>query len=534
VETHGSESYFVLGEGLLSESVGGRSEPETAGAGVHALAATAAAQVPPFRFSRMGPKGVGHQLGEPARKRIGNAMAAGGGGASQIPSGFTYLGQFIDHDLTFDKTNVMLGANVSATQLLQARSPSLDLDSLYGAGPQDPESARFYEANGLHLKTGKTDAVDGLPAKTGFDLPRGAGNTAAKKRRAIVPDKRNDENLAVAQTHLAMIRFHNRVVDSLPAAVPPGQRFAQARELVTKHYQWMIRTDFLPRIIAHGPLNDVFANGRKVFEVGAAPTDVPTMPIEFSVAAYRLGHSMVRAAYNWNKVFDAGDGTLDLLFAFSGTSGDFFGEPRLPTNWIADFRRLYDFNEAGRADLAVPATKFNRAMRIDTTLVDPLKNLPAASFGGPNVPLDDPRANLAFRNLTRAKMVRLATGQQMATFFKSKGMTLTKLTKAQIRDGKNGAKLEGLTAHQRDALLDDTPLWFYILRESEFNGGRLKGVGARIVAETFHRAIEGSQASIVRDPTWQPTLGPNSTTFRMVDLLLFAFEGKKSLLAPLG
>jgi hypothetical protein len=54
------------------------------------------------------------------------------------------------------------------------------------------------------------------------------------------------------------------------------------------------------------------------------------------------------------------------------------------------------------------------------------------------------------------------------------------------------------------------------------------------VAETFHRAIEGSSASIVRDPAWRPTFGPDSNTFRMVDLLLFAFEGKKSLLAPLG
>jgi hypothetical protein len=73
-----------------------------------------------------------------------------------------------------------------------------------------------------------------------------------------------------------------------------------------------------------------------------------------------------------------------------------------------------------------------------------------------------------------------------------------------------------------------------VLREAELNGGRLGGVGARIVAETFHRAIQGSASSIVRDPAWRPTLGPDSSTFRMVDLLLFAFEGKKSLLAPLG
>jgi hypothetical protein len=182
----------------------------------------------------------------------------------------------------------------------------------------------------------------------------------------------------------------------------------------------------------------------------------------------------------------------------------------------------------------VPAGKFNRAMRIDTTLVNPLKNLPPGSFGGPQVPLDDARANLAFRNLTRAKMVKLATGQQMARFLRSKGASLTALTKTQLKNGSNGAALDGLTQAQREALLRDTPLWFYILREAELNNGKLKGVGGRIVAETFHRAMEGSSASIVRDKTWRPTLGPDSDTFRMVDLLLFAFEGKKSLLAPLG
>jgi hypothetical protein len=516
VEHHGSESYFVLGEGLLTESAGGR-EPT--------LVAAAEAQAPPFRFSRMGPSGFQRQLNEPNQRKIGSAMAAGGRGVSRIPAGFTYLGQFVDHDLTFDKTKVMLGENVSPTQLLQARSPSLDLDSLYGAGPTDPGSAKFYAADGIHLKMGKTLGEEGLEAKQGFDLPRGAGRRAAAKRKAIIPEPRNDENLAVAQTHLAFIRFHNRVVDTLPASVPPAQRFAQAREIVVKHYQWMLRTDYLPRICAPGVVNNVFTSGRKAFEVGVPPTQVPTMPIEFSVAAFRLGHSMIRREYNWNRIFDDGFGSLDLLFAFSAGSGNLGGGPRLPSSWIADFRRLYDFKEAGRADLAVPERKFNRAMRIDTTLATTLSNLPGFSAG---------EANLAFRNLARAKMVRLATGQQMATFLKSKGVTLTKLTKAQIRDGNKGVKLDGLTQQQRAALLKNTPLWFYILREAELNQGKLKGVGARIVAETFHRAMEGSQVSIVRDLTWRPSLGPNNTTFRMVDLLLFAFEGKKALLNPLG
>jgi hypothetical protein len=181
--------------------------------------------------------------------------------------------------------------------------------------------------------------------------------------------------------------------------------------------------------------------------------------------------------------------------------------------------------QANRPGLAVPEAKFNRARRIDTKLALPLKTLPG--FSGI-------AANLAFRNLARARVVRLATGQQMARFLRNRGVNVTTLTRAQIRDGRDGVELDTLSQPQRRALLRDTPLRFYILREAEFNGGRLKGAGARIVAETFHRAMEGSQASIVRDPAWRPTFGPNSTTFRMVDLLLFAFEGKKRLLAPLG
>ena len=516
MDRHGSETYFVVGEGLLGESLGGR---------VRAAAAADLA-APPFRFSRMGPRGSKRQPSDPTLEKVGDAMASGGGGASGIPAGFTYLGQFVDHDLTFDQTDVALGADVSPGDLLQARSPSLDLDSLYGAGPTDPQSEKFYETDGIHLKMGKTVEDFGIPAKEGFDLPRGAGSTVAAKRKAIVPDPRNDENLAVAQTHLAFIRFHNGVVDDLPSSVPVSQRFDKARKIVTKHYQWMLRTDYLPRICGKSVVGDVFNNGRKAFEAGATPTDVPTMPIEFSVAAFRLGHSMIRKAYNWNKIFDDGSGTLEYLFEFSAVSGNLGGNARLASSWIADFRRLYDFSEADRDDLTVPEGKFNRAMRIDTSLSEPLAKLPGDFEAG--------QRNLAFRNLSRAKMVKLATGQQMATFLKNRGVAVTKLTQAQIRDGNGGANLDELTATQRAAFLKDTPLWFYILREAELGQGRLKGVGGRIVAETLHRAMEGSQASIVRDPNWRPKLGPNDSTFRMVDLLLFAFEGKKSLLAPLG
>jgi hypothetical protein len=73
-----------------------------------------------------------------------------------------------------------------------------------------------------------------------------------------------------------------------------------------------------------------------------------------------------------------------------------------------------------------------------------------------------------------------------------------------------------------------------VLREAELNNSKMRGVGGRIIAETFQRAMEGSQFSIVRDTAFKPTLGPNNTTFRMVDLLLVAFQGDANLLNPLG
>src|SRR3954452_17281748 len=527
---HGTESFFIEGEGLVDTSLGGRSggDPDRVDEASAAAPTLAPGAPPPFRFSRIGPKG--RQLSDANRRKIAAAMIKQGRPHSNIPAGFTYLGQFVDHDLTADRTDIELGEHVSPAELLQGRSPRLDLDSLYGAGPARERSQRFY-SDAVHLEVGRT--LEAQPG-AGFDLPRLGTGTDRHARTANIPDLRNDENLAVAQTHAAFIRFHNRVVDDLPADIPDPLRFRRARSKVVKHYQWMLRTDYLHRILDPEVVDDVFTHGRKVVAPHANPIDVPTMPVEFSVAAFRLGHSMVRSAYNWNAVFDDGAGTLDLLFEFSATSGTLGGNKRLLNIWVIDWRRMYHFGDAGRADLVVPPEKANTAMRIDTRLVNPLGELPRGSFGGTPMPATDPRRNLAFRNLTRAAMLQLATGQQMADKLTSRGVPVTPLTAAQILDRNGGAVLDELTAPERKNLSEHTPLWFYILREAELNHGRLAGVGARLVAETFHRAIEGSQFSIVRDPTWRPSLGPDETTFRMVDLLLLAFDGKKKLLNPNG
>ncbi|USX56075.1 heme peroxidase family protein [Lentzea sp. HUAS12] len=552
MKRHVRDSFFVVGEGVLEfddKGVATTRQPSTA------------EELRRFRFSRLGPKGP--RTDEETRTALATAITANvpqpDSADPVVPAGFTYLGQFVDHDLTMDRTESQLGQDVNLDELLQGRSPALDLDSVYGRGPRDKDDQAFYAQDGVKLKVGTTTPVPFPDEGTnvpfeGFDLPRrgGTAGTAADRRLPLIPDARNDENLVVAQTHLAFIRFHNRVVDELALTGLTGSRlFRAAKELVVRHYQWMLKTDFLPRVVDQAIVDDVFTHGRRFFEVpGRCRDDSPTMPVEFSVASYRFGHSQVRDEYQWNRVFnEAGPGgiaTLFALFTFTGVAGNFDPGSRtpgdlddvhrgplftLPSNWIADFRRLYDFTEAEREDLVPPAATGggNVTKRIDTLLVDPLTRLPAGTFGGRGTQFREIERNLAFRNLTRASMMELATGQQIAELF-----GVEPLTAEQILEGNGGAVVEGLSEQQRAQLVEATPLWFYVLREAEAGGGLMGPVGGRLTAEVFHRAMEGSRISIVRSPYWRPTLGPDSSTFRMVDLLLFAFEGKADLLNPLG
>lgn len=478
--------------------------------------------------------------------------AAGADLDSLIPAGFTYLGQFVDHDLTRDKTDRPFNTPVTTPdQLRQARSPTLDLDSVYGFGPGDSADRIFYAADGVRLTLGRTQESSPPPVATlaldGFDLPRKGAATAEplEARMAQIPDPRNDENLVVAQTHLAFMRFHNRVCDRLAAAgTPSTMLFEKTRELVVKHYQWMLRTDFLPRIVDQAIVDDVFTNGRRVFEV--YPTDFPTMPIEFSVAAYRLGHSMIRDKYNWNAVFSVGGffgdlGVLLNLFRFSGTSGNLNpgtnpDNPlegtleRLPTNWVADWTRLYDFVADGTPELAPENGQLNFARPIDIRLTNPLANLPLGSFGARGTTVPDIQRNLAFRNLVRGRMVGLATGQEVVAHFNNAGLKITALTADEII----GNDFGDLSNELRDELTAGTPLWFYVLREAGLNGGKLGAVGGRIVAETFHRAIEGSDVSMLRDLTFKASLGPEPGVFRMTDLLKVAYDASQGEIRPLS
>ena len=373
----------------------------------------------------------------------------------------------------------------------------------------------------------------------GFDLPRGDGTTnkaEAQGAHPRPPQRREPRRRADAPGVHPLPQPGRR--HACPPRCRRAQRFAQARELVVKHYQWMIRTDYLPRICAPGVVNDVFTNGRKVFEVGADPTDVPTMPIEFSVAAFRLGHSMIRRAYNWNARFDDGSGHARLPVPV-------LGHERRASAASCGCRATGSPTSAGSTTSArpaaptsrCPAAKFNRAMRIDTLLVEPAPEpahgLVRRAVGAVRRPAREPRVPQPHAG---AGWSSSRPGSRWPRFLKQPAAsTLTTLTEAQIRDGNSGAdaRRRSPSTQRAGAAQGHAAV---VLRPARGRAQQRQAQGRRRADR--RRDVPprdgGQPVSIVRDPAWRPTLGPDSNTFRMVDLLLFAFEGKKSLLAPLG
>ncbi|SFI58276.1 peroxidase family protein [Planctomicrobium piriforme] len=518
---HGGRSqYFIEGEGIktvvlnLAHRMGDL--PMLAAAGQLPLTI-----VPPppdpareFRFCRMFPALSPFEPDDDGLIELGRRMEDPDGapaGDASIPAGMTYLGQFIDHDITLDLTDPFPTAALNPQDIENGRSPSLDLDNVYGFGPSHPLNTVPYEADQIHLTVGQTTGrtLFNVPDSFPNDLPRNPA-IGTDPRQARIGDPRNDENLAVAQTHVAFLKFHNKVADSLPFGTTDPFRAAQ--RTVRQHYQSVVLHDFLPRLVDPTTYHDVLQHGRRFFMANGIPSGQPLcMPVEFSVAAYRLGHSLIRNAYQWNKVFRTGGpgpaASLDLLFEFSEVSTHLglFAEPTIPSDWIIRWNGFHDFT--GIPDIA-NHPEFNFARKIDTRLARRLDNLPEFA-----AQIEVHMRSLAARNLLRGKFIGLPTGQAVAN-----EIAVISLTPAQIATGPLASII---TARGFDTL---TPLWFYILKEAEVieNGERLGPVGSRILVETFHALVEGSDDSILQTPGWKPTLqsvSPDKFTF--ADLLAF-------------
>jgi hypothetical protein len=408
---------------------------------------------------------------------------------STIPAGYTYLGQFIDHDITLDPFS-----NIDQLQdprlLKNFRSPFLDLDSVYGRGPAiDPFLYDHRSGNEFKLLLGtNTPTGPGGPDgfnPTDFDLPRTTDNTA------IIGDPRNNENLMVSQLHHSILKFHNAVVDKLNNEGFAGDIFEEARSLVTHHYQWIVLHDFLKTLAGNTVVDDVLNNGLILF------TGKFIMPVEFSVASYRFAHSMIRNNYSVNNNFQ--NASLQEVFLFVRGA-------QLPvfSNWAVDFNRFFPNPNSSKST--------NFAKKIDTNLAKGLEDLFDAS-GIMKI--------LAIRNLLRGLALKVPTGQAVA-----QAMGVTPLSPNQLITHTQFDELTILKS-ENSLLLQKTPLWYYILKEAEVteSGNQLGEVGGRIVIETFIRMLQENPKSILNNsftPSIPQSDGSVGLDFKMADLLDFA------------
>lgn len=398
-----------------------------------------------------------------------------------VPAGYTYLGQFIDHDITFDPTSSLERAN-DPEALVNFRTPRFDLDSLYASGPADDPF--MYDQNspgGLKLLHGKVHEDDGTFTDED-DLLRNSQD------RAIIGDPRNDENVFIGQLQLAFVKFHNRVVDDVAATGLSGDELMkEAQRLVRWHYQWAVVHDFLRRVIGQDLLGRLLSDGPDGEEVHLRfyrPRRRAFMPLEFSVAAFRFGHTQVRARYRINN-------TVPVLPVFvpdpmPDRRADFRGFRGLPPQWTISWTNFFPLDDEGPV----------ASRKIDTRLVEPLFTLPGED------PADVDRRSLARRNLVRGLRLQLPAGQQVA-----RAVGVEPLSSAEL--GFDGP----------------APLWFYVLREAEVraDGLRLGPVGGRIVGETLLGLLKHDPLSYLSvEPAWKPTLGQTPGVFDMPDLLRFA------------
>ncbi len=459
---------------------------------------------------------------------------------SLIPAGYTYFGQFVDHDISFDPTP--LSDQMADTDaLVDFRSPTLDLDCVYGRGPAD--QPYMYEPDRLRLRVGTPMQSGGAKVGTRNDLHRLPDGTP------ILGDKRNDENKIVSQIHGAIIALHNKVVmdDAVLDAFggdrsTPGARFTAAATIVRWHYQWVVLHDFLERILEPGMVQEVLNPGGtpRLQHYLKQDADFPYMPLEFAGAAYRLGHSMVRPSYSLNSIVTTrkgdpaagipkGDETKERVPTFSrapnsptgGGTENLNGFPgTLAPFWGIDWsffldgvERPADLRKVGGKDMQLPQPSY----RLDAQIVEPLADLPEFfdKVAAPGSPASI-AGNLAFRNLKRGQLLHLPSGQAVA-----RKLGITPLPDSIVwgtgsrvalpadadQDMKDAFKTtddkrRAFRAAWVDApgapLHGNAPLWYYVLREAEhhgasdpnqegvaFGGQHLGPVGSRIVAETF-------------------------------------------------
>ena len=446
---------------------------------------------------------------------------------SGIPALYTYFGQFIDHDITFDPMSTLI-KHTDPDALTDFRTPAFDLDNVYGRGKDDQP---YMYDNGPTFLLGTPNDGGGDP--NARDLPRNNPNPT-NPARALIGDPRNDENSIVSQLQGLLLRFHNRTVKDHPE-IDANADFAQIQKLVRFHYQYVVLNDFLPRIV-HSSVLQALKGDDGRFDQSKLKffhwKTEPFMPVEFSVASYRLGHSMIRPGYRLND----NDFTLLPIFPVpsQGLHEGLTGFRALLPHWSIDWGRFIDIDirSGGDENPANPDTKkrLQFAYRIDTSVVNPLAMLPKAVA-------QDPPPSLPQRNLIRSFELKLPSGQDVARAMHTQPLSDDQILIGKAVDKPDPGDVLGTIASipELSAFKGNCPLWTYILAEAAGNQEKVKipvkeditvttprlgPVGGRIVAEVFLGLMFGDPDSMLSmDPKWLPPSGPN---FALKDLVKYA------------
>ena len=414
------------------------------------------------------------------------------------PSGFAYLGQFLDHDLTCDETPLE-NASGAPEDTANRHIPSLNLESVYGHGPEkSPELYDLSQRGAESFLLGRTMEI---PKQ---DIPSTFDDFYRRDRKPMLADDRNDQHLIISQLHVVFLQFHNRLIDCFKRGLFGGECFpnetvfATARRLTTWHYQWIVRHEFLGWFVLPEVLADIEQHGPRLFEPCNAE-QAPSLPIEFTQAAFRFGHSVVQPQYDINKWI----GLVPLRDLVRKKRN---GNGSLPANRVVDWDR---FTRSWGANA-------NFAENIDTLISEDMFDLPAAAMP---VPFKNKPPPLPEITLLRGSRIGLPSGQEAC-----RQAGLQPLPADQI-----GFDDEANEFLQHRGLSQKTPLWFYVLREAEvlgrrrFHGGECLGpLGSRILAEVLLGVMKTDPQhydNVV--PDWRPltTVFGHVSELRRIDSL---------------
>src|SRR6202521_2829126 len=353
------------------------------------------------------------------------------------------------HDVTADRS--LLQHHARLREIRNFRTPALDFESLYGAGPGG--APYLYDADDPDkFLLGNNAATDQN------DLPRN------RQGRALLGDPRNDVHGIISQLHLTMLKFHNKVVDHVRKdGAAPSEAFSQAQRNVRWHLQWIVLHEFLPLTVGEDLMSELLERGLRYYQTGSRPF----IPVEFADAAYRFGHAQIRVKYRLNAK------------TFAEIFPDLAGGRFVPPERVVEWRYFLELD---------PKTRPQASARIRARMAHSLIDLPESVVGATALP---EYHSLACRDLLRANALNLPSGESVARHIGAEP-----LDAAEAGLGEYGWK-------------GATPLWYYILREAEarHNGERLGEVGGRIVAETLIGIIDADPTSYrSADPSWQPGL----------------------------